>query len=88
MQIELKCLNCGSNQFENAQNRMFKDGQAVRCMSCGNEYPFEELKKVAVEKAIEQYVRQNKKAIVEGAEPVTDEKELSDIKTLKQNLNS
>ncbi len=84
MKVELKCLKCGSNEFANAQNKLFKDGQHVQCLKCGAVFPFEELKKVAVEAAIEQYVKANKQQILQNAETVTDEKELKDLKQLKE----
>ena len=76
MKVELKCLKCGSNEFANAKNVLFKDGQNVQCLKCGAVYPFEELKRVAVENAIEQYVKSNKQQILKNAETVTDEKQL------------
>lgn len=84
MKVELKCLKCGSNEFANAQNKLFKDGQHVQCLKCGAVFPFEELKKAAVEAAIEQYVKANKQQILQNAETVTDEKELKDLKQLKE----
>ena len=84
MKVELKCLKCGSNEFANAQNKLFKDGQHVQCLKCGAVFPFEELKKAAVEAAIEQYVKANTQQILQNAETVTDEKELKDLKQLKE----
>ena len=70
MKVELKCLKCGSNEFANAQNKLFKDGQHVQCLKCGAVFPFEELKKAAVEAAIEQYVKANKQQIGQYDEDV------------------
>lgn len=85
MQVVLKCLKCGSEEFANAQNKLFKDQDKVKCLHCGATYPFEEIKKVAIERALEQYARENKKELFAKGTPITDQKELEQIDRLKNN---
>ena len=84
MQVTLRCIRCGSEKFDVKPNQQLKQGDKIRCLSCGKISDFTEMMRKAVESATEEYVRNNRASIVAGATPVTDPKEVEMAEKLKR----
>lgn len=73
MEVELKCIKCGSVEFAKPHpNHIFQDGEKVKCLVCGEVCDYSEIKRIAIEKALEEYVKANKQEIVKNSVPITD----------------
>lgn len=51
--VTLKCIFCGSTQFEFDENKPPKEGEMIKCDNCGQLNDFSAIKNLCVNKKVE-----------------------------------
>lgn len=52
--VTLKCIFCGSTEFEYDENNPPKDGEMIKCENCGQLNDFSAIKNLCVNKKVEE----------------------------------